>query len=86
VLSPTYENVYQAFSNIGIEPDGSANYALPENQITIYFGPEREFESQPTTLSDTIVNLRRERAAGLVPAPGQAPTPEMIEKSREQNK
>lgn len=85
-LTPTYEDVYQAFSNIGIEPDGSANYALPDNQITVYFGPEKENESEPTTLSGTIANLRRQRAAGLLPPPGEKPTPQMIEKARKQNK
>jgi hypothetical protein len=86
MLSPTFENVYQAFSNIGVEPESSANYALPENQITIYFGPERENESEPTILSGTIANIRRQRVAGLLPPPGERPTPEMIEKSRKQNK
>jgi hypothetical protein len=85
-LSPTYENVYQAFSRIGVEPEGSANYALPENQITVYFGPARENESEPTTLTGTVATLRQQRAAGLVPAPGELPTPEMIKKAREQNK
>ena len=75
-LTPTYEDVYQAFSNIGIEPDGSANYALPDNQITVYFGPEKENESEPTTLSGTIANLRRQRAAGLLPPRGKSRPPD----------
>jgi hypothetical protein len=85
-MYPTFENVYQAFSNIGVEPESSANFSIPENQITVYFGPERENESQPTDLTSSVVNIRRLRKSGLLPAPGQLPTSEMIEKSREQSK
>jgi len=85
-LSASYENVYQAFSNLGIEGGGSAGSDVPDNQIIVYFGPERDDESQPTELSITIANLRRQRSEGLVPYPGQKPTPEMIEKSRRQTK
>jgi len=82
-LSPTYENAYQAFSNIGIEAEGSASYQVPDGQIVVYFGPERDDESQPTALGETFATIRRGRASGLIPQPGQIPTPEMLKKMRE---
>ena len=46
-LTPTLEHVQQAFANIGIEPESTSGSIIPENQINIYVGHERDDESSP---------------------------------------
>jgi hypothetical protein len=59
--TPEEEHVRQAFTNIGIEPDSTSGYVIPENQINIYVGHEREDESVPTGMSRTAETMQRAR-------------------------
>lgn len=43
--------VQSAFQSIHIEIEGGTNPDIPENVMTIYFGPERENEAEPTYLT-----------------------------------
>jgi hypothetical protein len=54
--------VRQAFVNIGIEPDSTSGAAVPENQINLYIGHEREDESAPTDMTRGFENLKRLRS------------------------
>ncbi len=82
-FTQSYENLYQAFSNIGIEPAGNVSPDQPEHTLIVYFGPAKEDESEPTQLSKHLAVIRKLRAEGLLPAPGQTPTPKMLEYMRE---
>jgi hypothetical protein len=53
--------VRQAFVNIGIEPDSMSGAIVPENQINIYVGHEREDESAPTEMTQAFENLEHAR-------------------------
>jgi len=56
--------VRQAFVNIGIEPDSISGAIVPQNQINIYVGHEREDESAPTLMTQEFENwkaMKRER-------------------------
>jgi hypothetical protein len=55
VLPETW-TVRQAFVNIGIEPDSSSGGTIPEDQIYIYVGHEREDESAPTAMTQMFNN------------------------------
>jgi hypothetical protein len=55
------EVVRQAFVNIGVEPDATSGSMVPENQINIYVGHERENESAPTEMTQTFKDLPRMR-------------------------
>lgn len=46
--------VHAAFQTLHIEIDGGANPDLAENVMTIYVGPEKDDESQPTHLTRAI--------------------------------
>ena len=50
-VRPEQWAVRQAFVNIGIEPDSTSGATVPENQINIYVGREREDESAPTDMT-----------------------------------
>jgi hypothetical protein len=60
-VTPEEEVVRQAFVNIGIEPDSTSGAIVPENQINIYVGHERENESDPTDMTQMFRNLDRAR-------------------------
>jgi len=60
-VTPEEEVVRQAFVNIGIEPDSISGATIPENQINIYVGHERENESAPTDMTLSFENLERTR-------------------------
>jgi hypothetical protein len=51
LIKPDMWTVRQAFVNVGIEPDEYSGGTIPENQINIYIGHEREDESIPTDLT-----------------------------------
>ncbi len=57
--TPEEEHVRQAFVNVGIEPDSASGYVIPENQINIYVGHEREDESDPTDMTRMAENIER---------------------------
>jgi hypothetical protein len=62
-VTPEEEAVRQAFVNIKIEPDSTSGAVIPENQINIYVGHEREDESIPTDMTrafEAIAQMRRE--------------------------
>ena len=61
LITPEEGAVRQAFVNIGIEPDSISGATIPENQINIYVGRERENESAPTDMTRTFENLERDR-------------------------
>jgi hypothetical protein len=56
-ITPEEKAVRKAFVNIGIEPDSTSGAIVPENQINIYVGHEREDESTPTDMTRTFENL-----------------------------
>ncbi len=58
-LTPDFEGVRKAFVNIGIEPDSTSGSIIPENQIDIYVGHEREDESAPTNLTRAFDTFRK---------------------------
>ena len=45
---------YDAFATIGILSDAGTGGALPKDTLTIYFGPPREDESQPTGITKSV--------------------------------
>jgi hypothetical protein len=57
-MTPDIEPAYQAFANIGIEPDETTGLGIPENQMNIYVGHERENEAVPTQLTHYIEQIR----------------------------
>ncbi len=58
-ILPEVGYVRQAFVNIGIEPDSTSGSVIPEKQINIYVGREREDESAPTDMTQSFRNLER---------------------------
>jgi hypothetical protein len=68
-LSPSVESVYQAFVNVGIEPDSGANPQLPEGIITVYFGPEKYNPAASTLLGEAIRSVEQARRRGAIPGP-----------------
>jgi len=60
-LTPERTAVRQAFLNIGIEPDSIGGAIIPENQINIFIGNERENESAPTGMTREYEYLERNR-------------------------
>jgi hypothetical protein len=60
-MSPSLENVYQAFVNIEVEPEEGSNPDLGEDEITLYFGSEKPDESEKTTMTDMVKNMREYR-------------------------
>jgi hypothetical protein len=58
-VTPEFTQVRQAFVNIGIEPESTSGSTIPDNQINIYVGHEREDESAPTTLTQYYLNIER---------------------------
>jgi hypothetical protein len=60
-MTPDMEQAYQAFANIRIEPDETAGVSIPENQINIYVGHERENEAEPTPLTRYMQQIREIR-------------------------
>lgn len=59
-LRPEEWAVRQAFVNIGIQPDSTSGAVVPENQINIYVGHERDDESAPTAMTREFENLERQ--------------------------
>lgn len=59
-LTPEQFAVRQAFVNIGIEPDAMSGATVPENQINIFVGHEREDESAPTDMTREVEQLQRD--------------------------
>lgn len=66
-MSPSFENVRQAFINVGIEPDSIADQALSENVIRVYFGSEKPNQAERTPLTDMMQRVERERRNGTIP-------------------
>jgi hypothetical protein len=64
-MTAELENVYQAFSNIGIEADSTTGPDISENQMNIYVGHERENESTPTQLTRNFKQIRETRKSGI---------------------
>jgi hypothetical protein len=60
-ITPQRTAVRQAFLSIGIEPDSSGGAIIPENQINIFVGHEREDESAPTSMTREYEYLERNR-------------------------
>ncbi len=60
-IPPEEEVVREAFLNVGIEPDSTSGAIIPENQMNIYVGHERENELSPTDLTQMFENLERAR-------------------------
>jgi hypothetical protein len=58
-VTPETGQVRKAFINIGIEPDSTSGSIIPENQINVYVGRERENESAPTDMTRAYENLER---------------------------
>jgi hypothetical protein len=58
-MTQDLQRVRQAFNNIGIEPDSSWAFEIPEGQLTIYVGTEREDESAPTELTKTMAQIKQ---------------------------
>jgi hypothetical protein len=50
-ISNSLITVYKSFSSIGIEANGGVRNDVPENVLTIYFGPEKADESKPTDMT-----------------------------------
>jgi hypothetical protein len=69
-MSPTLEHVRQAFVNIGIQPQSSAGFDIPDGQITVYFGQEKQDESVPTTLTKQVRQIEDMRRDGKLPPAG----------------
>jgi len=57
-ITPSLISVYSAFSAIGIEADSGIRNDVPENFLTVYFGPEKDDESQPTDMTRTYGNMK----------------------------
>lgn len=70
-MTPEIEQVYQAFANIGIESDETSGPAIPENQINIYVGHERENEAVPTQLTHYMEQIREFRKNGIPQKPSR---------------
>ena len=60
-MPPEEGAVRQAFVNIGMQPDSTSGAVVPENQINIYVGHEREDESAPTALTQTYETIDRDK-------------------------
>lgn len=58
-ITDNIESLVYAFRAIGICPDGSAGPGVPEGLIVISFGEEREDESSPTGLLESVTRLRK---------------------------
>jgi hypothetical protein len=56
-VRPEMWMVRQAFVNIGIEPESTSGGTVPENQINIYVGHEREDETAPTGMTQAFENF-----------------------------
>jgi hypothetical protein len=66
-MSPSFENVRQAFINVGIEPGSIADQAVSENVIRVYFGSEKPNQAERTPLTDMMERVERERRNGTIP-------------------
>ena len=55
------ERVRSAFNNIGIEPNSSWGFEVPEGQMRIHIGPERGDESAPTELTRMMSEVDQSR-------------------------
>jgi hypothetical protein len=64
-MTPELEAAYQAFSNIGIESDSTTGPDIPEDQINIYVGHEKENEASPTYLTRFYAQAREDRKKGM---------------------
>ena len=56
------------FAGIGVQPDSFVDSALSEDEITVYFGPEKENAAERTSLTDSMERLEMERRKGTIPA------------------
>ena len=68
-LTASVIDVRQAFANIGIEPELASNPEMPEGVISVYFGLEKEDESEPTNLTNIMEKLGKRWRGGPVPPP-----------------
>jgi len=68
-FTPSVENVYQGFANVGVEPDSSSRTDIPENVMTVYFGSEKSDEGEKTQLTAAIETIRRYRKEVKLPKP-----------------
>jgi hypothetical protein len=64
-IRPEMWAVRRAFVNVGIEPDSTSGATVPENQINIYVGHEREDESAPTDMTRVFENFQRQKIPGV---------------------
>jgi hypothetical protein len=61
---PSVVPIDKAFVAIGIEPDSNSGFSVGENQIIVYIGPEREDESAPTHLTQTVAIMQQSEEDG----------------------
>lgn len=66
-MTADVERIRRAFNNIGIEPNSSWGYEIPETQITIYVAPEREDERARTDLTRGLEQLEEVRKHPIIP-------------------
>jgi hypothetical protein len=64
-MTPTLEHVMNAFQNIGICPDSTSGSIIPEGQINIYVGHERDNETEPTSLTTNFEKMKEYQKTGV---------------------